>query len=101
MDAPSPVHELVDALTRAAAALAAGQSDAASADMEAAAELCRRLQGAGMGVPAAELDRLRALYEQCGVALGHMSQQLNAASFQGEQQRRGLVAYHDRAGRGR
>jgi hypothetical protein len=101
MNAASPVQELVAALTRAAAALGAGESDAAAADMEAAADLCRRLQGAGMGVPAAELARLRELYEQCGVALGHMSEQLNAASFQGEQQRRGLDAYLDRGGRDR
>ena len=55
MDAPSPVQELVDTLTRVAAALDAGESDAASADMEAAADLCRRLQSAGMSLPAAEL----------------------------------------------
>ena len=101
MNAPAPAHELLDALTRAAAALDAGNSDAAAADMESAADLCRRLQAAGLPVPAPELDRLRELYDRCGVALVRMGEQLNAASFRDENQRRGLEAYQATASRGR
>jgi len=93
MDAPSPAQELVAALTRASAALEAGDFEAADGDMTAAADLCRRLQSAGVTVPASELTRLRELYEKCGVALARVGQELNAASFEGEHQRRGLETY--------
>ena len=51
MDAPDPAHELGDALTRAATALDAGDTEAASVDMEAAGDLCRRLLAAGFRCP--------------------------------------------------
>jgi len=94
MNAPAPAAtELIATLTRAAAALDAGDGEAASAAMEAAADLCRRLQTAGMGAPASELAALRDLYDRCGAALMRLNEQLNAASFRGEQQRRGMEAY--------
>jgi hypothetical protein len=94
MNAPAPAYELVDALTRATAALDAGDSEAASADLEAAADLCHRLQTAGIRLPAPELARLRELYERFGVALVRIGEEVNAAGFRDEQQRRGLEAYH-------
>jgi hypothetical protein len=101
MNAPAPATELVDALTRAAAALDAGDPEAAGVDMAAAADLCRRLQTAGLSIPAPELTVLRELYERCGVAVVRMGQELNAAGFRGEQQRRGMEAYLSTATRGR
>ena len=101
MNAPPPATELIATLTRAAAALDAGDGEAANADMEAAADLCRRLQAAGVGVPALQLATLRALYDRCGVALVRLGEELNAASFRDEQQRRGMEAYQTRTSRGR
>lgn len=101
MDAPAPAHELVAALTRAAAALNAGDADAAGADMASAADLCRRLQAAGVHIPPSELTTVRDLYERCGLALGRMGEELNAASFRDEAQRRGMAAYRATAARGR
>jgi hypothetical protein len=93
MHAPSPAHELVAALTRAAAALDLGDSDTATAEMASAADLCRRLQTAGIALPSSELGRLRELYDRCGIALDRIGQELNAAGFRDDQQRRGMEAY--------
>ena len=101
MDAPDPAHELGDALTRAVTALDAGDTETASVDMEAAGDLCRRLLAAGFQLPAPQVARLRELYERCGIALLRMGERLNAASFEGEQQRRGLEIYQAANGRAR
>lgn len=101
MSAPDPAHELGETLTRVTAALDAGDTEAASVDMEAAADLCRRLLAAGFRVPSSQVAGLRELYERCGIALVRMGDRLNAASFEEEQQRRGLDAYQATAGGGR
>ena len=101
MHAPDPAHELGDALTRAATALDAGDTETASVDMEAAGNLCRRLLAAGFQLPPVQVARLRELYERCGIALVRVGERLNAASFEGEQQRRGLDAYHATMASGR
>lgn len=89
--------ELKAALTRSVAALEAGDLDAASTDMEAAAELCGRLQTAGVRVPGPELAQLRELYQRCGVFLVQSGEKLNADSFRDEQHRRGMEAYRVRS----
>lgn len=93
--APS-ADELKVALGRAVAALEAGDLDTASGDMEAAAELCGRLQTAGVRIPGPELAQLRELYERCGVFLVQTGEKLNADSFREEQHRRGVEAYRAR-----
>jgi hypothetical protein len=96
--ATSPAAELVALLAQADAALARDDHDGAAEAMTAAADLCRRLQAAGVGVPASELVALRELGDRCGLALERMARELNAASFRGENHRRGIITY-DRASR--
>jgi hypothetical protein len=96
--ATSPAAELVALLGQADAALTRGDHDGAAEVMASAADLCRRLQAAGVGVPASELAALRALGDRCGLALERMARELNAASFRGENHRRGITTY-DRASR--
>lgn len=93
-DAPAPSMELATMLGRADAALARGDREAASVDMAAAADLCRRLQMAGLGIPATELQGLRDLADRCGVALGRLGQELNAESFRDDNHRRGISTYN-------
>lgn len=92
----APADELMAALSRCATALDGDDLDAASTEMDAAADLCRRLQAAGMSLPGPELTRLRELYERCGVALAETGQKLNAASFRDGQHRRGMEAYRSK-----
>ena len=93
MNAPAPAAELFDSMTRAAAALASGDTEAANVAMESAADLCRRLQAAGLGVPAIDLGQLRDLAERCGVALARLGRELQSDSLRGESHRRGISSY--------
>jgi len=90
----TPSLELAEMLKKALAALA--QQDLAVADeqMAAAAQLCRRLQVAGLGIPEDEVPALRALAEKCGLALTDASQRLNDASMRDDNLRRGIRSYH-------
>lgn len=95
MSTTSPAVELVSSLGRAEAALARGDSEAADVEMKAAADLCRRLQAAGVSVPARELGVLRELADRLGVALAQLARELNAESLRDENHRRGIVTYHE------
>lgn len=99
MNAPAPSSELVDTLARAEAALASGDMDAASGAMESAADLCRRLQTAGLGVPASELNVLRDLADRCGLALIRLGRDLQSDSLRGDNHRRGIASYQSTLGR--
>jgi hypothetical protein len=90
---PPPAEELVSELGRAEAALACDDTETANVAMAAAADLCRRLQAAGVVVPPAELAVLRALAERCGLALTRLGQDLNAESFRDDNHRRGVDTY--------
>jgi hypothetical protein len=85
--------DLATLLGRADVALAHGDTTAADVAMAEAADLCRRLQAAGLGVPADELGILRDLAERCGLALTRLGQELNAESFRDDNHRRGMVMY--------
>ncbi len=93
MNAPAPSTELVEALTQAEAALAAGDTETANVAMESAADLCRRLQTAGLGVPPPELGVLRDLAERVGLALQRLGLELQADSLRGDNHRRGMASY--------
>lgn len=93
MTAPAPSSELIDTLAHAEAALARGSMDDANQAMESAADLCRRLQAAGLGLPAFELEVLRDLAERCGVALTRLGQELQSDSLRGDNHRRGIASY--------
>ena len=90
----APSIELAERLGRAEAALAQDDLDAADLHMASAADLCRRLQAAGLGIPTQELDALRDLAERCGVSLVRVGERLNAESQRDENHRRGIVSYH-------
>ena len=90
----APSVELGERLRRAEAALASNDLEAADAQMAAAADLCRRLQAAGLGVPAAELGALRDLADRCGASLTRIGDALNAESMRDENHRRGINSYH-------
>lgn len=90
---PTPTAELADRLRKADEALARNDLDVADAQMRAAAELCRRLQQAGLGVPEADLGTLRALAERCGAALDRIGRSLEADSLRDENHRRGIATY--------
>ena len=92
---PAPSAELADRLGRAEVALNAGDLETADTHLASAADLCRRLQAAGLGIPPQELDALRALAERCGTSLVSAGQRLNAASQRDENHRRGIVSYHN------
>lgn len=89
-----PSVELAEALKRADAALQVGDLAAADGHMLAAADLCRRLQAAGLGVPESELGALRAVAERCGVSLARAGRTLNAACHRDDNHRRGIASYH-------
>jgi hypothetical protein len=91
---PAPSVELATMLGRADAALARGDMEAADVDMAAAADLCRRLQTAGLGISGTELQGLRDLADRCGVALGRLGEALNAESFRDDNHRRGISTYN-------
>jgi hypothetical protein len=95
VNAAAAAVELLTTLTRVETALAAGDSEGAAVDMNSAADLCRRLQAAGMGVPPAELGALRDLWERCGMALTQLGENLNAESFRDDNHRRGVGVYQD------
>jgi hypothetical protein len=90
----APSRELDERLRKAEAALAAGDLETADTHMAAAADLCRRLQEAGLGVPEAELAALRTLAERCGVSLSRVGEALNAESLRDGNHRRGITSYH-------
>ena len=90
----APSVELAERLRRTEAALAQGDLKGAEAEMAAAAELCRRLQAAGLGVPPEEAGALRDLNERCGAALKRVGNALNAESLRDENLRRGISSYH-------
>jgi hypothetical protein len=89
-----PSQELAERLRRVEEALSANDLDTADAHMSAAADLCRRLQAAGLGVPQAELGALRALADRCGVSLSRVGDALNAESLRDGNHRRGMSSYH-------
>lgn len=90
----APSQELAEGLRRVEAALAANDLETADTHMTAAADLCRRLQAAGLGVPEEELGALRALAERCGVSLARVGGDLNAESLRDGNHRRGITSYH-------
>lgn len=90
----APSQELAERLRRVEEALAAKDLEAANAHMTAAADLCRRLQAAGLGVPEAELGALRALADRCGASLSRAGEALNAESLRDGNHRRGITSYH-------
>ena len=98
MNAPSPSAELLDLLAQADAAFARDDRESSLASIHEAADLCRRLQAAGVTVPAAELTALRELGARCGLAIERMARALYAASFREDNHRRGIATY-DRAAR--
>jgi exosome complex RNA-binding protein Csl4 len=85
--------ELVDLLERAAAALAAGDSDAADREMDQAAAVCSALQARGVTIPAAELGAVQAVAERCGMALMRLRNDLNAESLRDDNHRRAVLTY--------
>jgi uncharacterized membrane protein YccC len=93
--APSraPSTELAEQLGRAEAALGRDDLETADALMAGAADLCRRLQTSGLGVPPAELAQLRELAERCGASLTRLSRALNAESLRDDNHRRGISTY--------
>jgi hypothetical protein len=91
----TPQRELMDALQRTEAALAAGDGEAANLAMAGGVDLCRRLHEAGVPIPAEEADGIRALAERCGVALAAFGKRLNAESFRDDNHRRGIQSYQD------
>ena len=91
--------DLMTTLGQADAALARGDTEAANEAMAAAADLCSRLQAAGLGVPAGELATLQEIADRCGVALLRLGQDLNAESFRGDNLRRGMRTYNGDSGR--
>ena len=92
-DGPSASLELARTLESANAALARGDTEAANIAMADAADLCRRMQAAGLGVLATDQGVLRDLADRCGVALTRLAHELNAESFRDDNQRRGLRTY--------
>jgi|SRR5450432_993663 len=89
---PSPT-ELLTVLEQTEAALSSGDTEAADRTMSAAAELCRRMQAAGTSIPAADLQLMQGLAEQCGRSLMRLERALNAESQRDEKHRRGLMTY--------
>jgi uncharacterized membrane protein YccC len=91
---PAPSAELADRLGRAQAALEQDDLETADAHLASAADLCRRLQAAGLGIPPEELATLRDLAERCGTSLVSVGERLNAESQRDENHRRGIESYH-------
>ena len=89
----APWVELGERLRRAQEALAKNDLAAADGHMAAAADLCRRMQEAGLGVPAEEIEGLRDVARRCGEALVQAGQTLNADSLRDDNHRRGINAY--------
>lgn len=90
----TPSLELAEMLKKALAALAGEDLPAADEQMAAAAQLCHRLQVAGLGIPQDEVPTLRTLAEKCGLALAEANRRLNDASMRDENLRRGIRSYH-------
>jgi hypothetical protein len=90
----APSQELAERLRQVEEALGANDVETADIHMAAAADLCRRLEAAGLGVPEAELGVLRALAERCGVSLSRVGEALNAESLRDGNHRRGITSYH-------
>ena len=89
----APSIELAERLQRAQEALVSGDLGTADAHMAAAADLCRRMQEAGLGVPAEEIEGLRDVARRCGEAIARAGQTLNAESLRDDNHRRGINAY--------
>lgn len=90
----APSLELAEMLKKVLASLEAEDLAAADEQMAAAAQLCHRLQAAGLGIPHDEVPALRALADRCGQALANANQRLNDASMRDENHRRGIRSYH-------
>lgn len=90
----APLVQLAETLNKALAALDAHDLATADEHMAAAAQLCHRLQAAGLGIPQDEVPALRALADRCGQALANANQRLNDASLRDEKHRRGIRSYH-------
>jgi len=90
----APSVELAEMLKKACAALQDDDLAAANEHMAAAAELCKRLQVAGLGIPEDEIQALRTLAEQCGRSLADANRHLNDNSMRDENHRRGIRSYH-------
>jgi len=90
----APSLELAEMLKKALAALASEDLSVADEQMAAAAQLCHRLQVAGLGIPEDEVPVLRGLAEKCGLALANANQRLNDASMRDDNLRRGIRSYH-------
>jgi len=90
----APSVELAEMLKKVLAALDGQDLATADEQMAAAAQLCHRLQAAGLGIPQDEVPALRALADKCGAALATASQLLNDASLRDENHRRGIRSYH-------
>jgi hypothetical protein len=93
MSGSTPHAALAEALARAETALAAGDVAAAAREMAEAADLCRRLQAAGLPVPAEHAESLGALSARCGEHLDRLASELQVDSRRNEQHRRGIVSY--------
>jgi hypothetical protein len=85
--------DLVGFLEQAESALARGEHDTADTAMSAAAEICRRMQSAGVPIPNEEIGALQALVARCGTLLERMAAELNAESLRDDNHRRGLLTY--------
>lgn len=90
----APSVELAEMLKKVLAALEAQDLPAADEQMAAAAQLCHRLQVAGLGIPEDEVAALRALADRCGRALTGANQRLNESSLRDDNLRRGIRSYH-------
>jgi len=90
----APSVELAEMLKKVLAELDNQNLAAADEQMAAAAQLCHRLQVAGLGIPAEEVPALRTLADRCGRALEGANQRLNDASLRDENLRRGIRSYH-------
>ncbi|HTP24316.1 MAG TPA: hypothetical protein VMK12_01485 [Anaeromyxobacteraceae bacterium] len=87
---------LACALTRAAEALEAGDSAAASAALTEAASACERAREQGLRLDPAQLSRLRALHARGKIAAGHAIARLAQAMEATASARRASTAYRRR-----
>lgn len=89
---------LVQALTRAVAALGEADRIAADSAIAEAADLCRRLHSAGEVLPRRDLVEVERLFRLCGASLGDLSRQLETDSRDGDNVRRGIASYRSQSG---
>lgn len=84
---------LTEILACAEAALGTGDTEAAAVAMQSGAELCARLEAAGLPVPPSEISALRDRFDRCGVELERLTRELQSDSAKGENLRRGVASY--------